>query len=828
MMRAGECRLLMRLGGLLAAGLCMLPIARADGNGYLRVTAGEGCVRVQFDPTGKGHYAARGAVLRPFRQMQPGRVEVDGDTVRFVGGRYCLPGVATGGYNGPFDHGEDLPPTGTLGQSFTVPAGGGWLCDVWALLTCSGVPDSAVTFTLRRDGPSGAVVASRLVRPVPNDTDVHLALPEPVPPGTYYLEIGQKRGGCYWWGCNTDVYPGGTAYVNGQPQPGKDWRFGYAMADVGIADWQVQAVGPELRCEATLREQAIAGTQPALALEFPWRRDGYDTNDPAITPFRYLFTDSGYWLPVEAFKRIEADWALEPACVTAQLHGTASYDLRVAHGRKGLQPRMDPDRLSMLLGPGGRIAVIPPDSRLPDYYPRFFTSDPGLDPALNRFLLTFLTNHESCPSGYEWDALKLSWVGGPIHDSLQRVILHFTHRIDPDGYIWSRGESRGWDGGDCSVFDSRHYDSNAPFILACWRWYCTTGDRGFLQASLETVRKATDYLLTTLHGSEGLLTIDSPRHNGVCGTAGPAPCASSYWDCIPAGYHDAYINAYFLPALKAASELERATGNKARAAELEQLLPQTKAEFNRAFWDDGRGRYIGWVDAAGGRHDPGMTYVNTIAATYGLADAEKTRRMYRWMTDEPTASGKRDTFSRWVFAPRSNTSHCAEQYNRLAYEDWCEDGGAILWTAFYEIMSRAQALGPDDAWARFRQIVARFEEPDHLVGGNPLCHGEINNHGGPPGSVGVWGEFPESGIAPCAFLYAFVGVQVDIAGLHVRPALPKGLAYAGVDGYVFHGHRLKITSYRDRVVVEWPGGKRVLAVPKGGEALVTEGMIAGK
>jgi hypothetical protein len=199
-----------------------------------------------------------------------------------------------------------------------------------------------------------------------------------------------------------------------------------------------------------------------------------------------------------------------------------------------------------------------------------------------------------------------------------------------------------------------------------------------------------------------------------------------------------------------------------------------------------------------------MTYVNTIAATHGLADREQVRRMFRWMTEEPTASGQPDTFSRWIFAPRSNTLHCSEQRNAYSYEEWCEDGGAILWTAYYEIMARARFLGADDAWRRFRQILDRSAMPDHLVGGDPLYRGEINNHNDQRGSVGLWGDFPESGLAPCAFLYAFVGVRADQDGLHLQPRIPRSLSYVGVDGLWYRGQRLKITAYRDRVELQTP------------------------
>jgi len=106
-----------------------------------------------------------------------------------------------------------------------------------------------------------------------------------------------------------------------------------------------------------------------------------------------------------------------------------------------------------------------------------------------------------------------------------------------------------------------------------------------------------------------------------------------------------------------------------------------------------------------------------------------------------------------------------------------------------------------------------------------MYRGEINNHGGPPGSVGVWGEFPESGLAPCAFLYGIAGIRADVGGMHIRPTLPSGIRFAGVDGLMFRGHRLKITSYRTHVTIEWSGGRLDLRVPQAGEITLTREML---
>ncbi len=117
------------------------------------------------------------------------------------------------------------------------------------------------------------------------------------------------------------------------------------------------------------------------------------------------------------------------------------------------------------------------------------------------------------------------------------------------------------------------------------------------------------------------------------------------------------------------------------------------------------GRFAGCVDNDGARHDYGFTFVNMDAAAYGLADPEQVRRIYHWMEKKPTASGKRDTYSRWVFAPRACTEFNPPSgiFNSPAsfppvrkhawwffgwratnYDDQCQSGGAILYTSYYD------------------------------------------------------------------------------------------------------------------------------------------------
>ena len=91
-----------------------------------------------------------------------------------------------------------------------------------------------------------------------------------------------------------------------------------------------------------------------------------------------------------------------------------------------------------------------------------------------------------------------------------------------------------------------------------------------------------------------------------------------------------------------------------------------------------------------------------------------------------------------------------------------QDGGAILYTSGFDVMARARYRSADDAWARMTAILDRWTEPDSICGGAPLYRGEgtVDAPGGAH-SVGTDVPFPESGLAPASFLYAFVGVEAE-------------------------------------------------------------------
>lgn len=106
----------------------------------------------------------------------------------------------------------ELLPEKTLGQSFTIDQ---------PMLSVSGrfptlrMTGSSLTLTLRRQGPSGQIVATTQFANIPDNAWLRLELPEPADPGVYYLEASGAEGRVGWWSHTEDKTPGGTAFAGG-------------------------------------------------------------------------------------------------------------------------------------------------------------------------------------------------------------------------------------------------------------------------------------------------------------------------------------------------------------------------------------------------------------------------------------------------------------------------------------------------------------------------------------------------------------------------------------------------------------------------------------
>lgn len=735
-----------------------------------------------------------------------------------------------------------LEPGHTLGQSFTVASG-----EFSSLRV--GVPtwhtsDGAATLTFRRDGPTGEVLATRRATAIADNSELALEF-EPLGPGVYYVELSEPSGTVGWWSSRDDQLAGGTAWADGQPDPAHDRMIIVPVGEPLSAELTLDLDGPRLDVRCAWQAPGEPLGSPQLLLYSPWTRDGYDVSPASGAVFSKVWTDRQRLFPAEQLKRGTINFGPGLDGTFVEFDGYANADLRVSGAPSiGYTWWSEASRLvNRLSVPAADNAVTfslepqPRDDTLPADWPSFIADDPALEADLNRF---FTERVMSYPGGGStpwivWSGPTGSWYTGPRRDAQGQSIAGLT--IDDDGYVYTWGNNAGWPFPDNAVYDTRHFDTNARFIIAAWEHFLWTGDRDWLAGQADRLQRAMAYQMTQLHGRHGLIVAASDNVRGRHGDLG-----NNYWDIQPFGYLDAYANAYFLASLRAWEQL-------AATLDLPDPWSATYAtahqRFDETFWDEAAGRYIGCVDIDGERHDYGFTFVNLEALAYGAGDAARAARIYDWLEHGTTWEGKADIYSRWIFAPRATTIHNARWgpgapppppgagkpwwmpgWHGTAWEEQCQDGGAILYTSYYDLVARQRYFGIDNAWRRFAQILARYREPDRLCGGGPLYRGEHPQqlH---PGAVGLDVPFPESGLVPSWYLEGAVGVRPTVDGLEVRPALPRSLRRAGVRNLTWHDQTMTIVVERAgrgyTVEVTQAGASQRHDVPAGGRVLLRVG-----
>ncbi len=442
-----------------------------------------------------------------------------------------------------------------------------------------------------------------------------------------------------------------------------------------------------------------------------------------------------------------------------------------------------------------------------------------------------------------WSAQKLSWTKEEwLKEELYKQMVNVP--MDTDGFVWAHTF------GQKHLDLSKHYSNNPLYILGIHRLYMWTRDHALLtdplpplpnpsapaypagvDTMLNKVRKAMAFILTEQQGSSGLLINSDPENDGTA-----TAHASNYWDNYPMGYKSAYENILFYGSVEAMAELEDAVGDASRAAQLRAQLPNIKQAFNETFWDAQLGRYIGAIDIIGEKHDYGFTFLNAMAVMYGLADEEQADDIYSWLDGERIIAGDTSTGSDiyyWQWAPRANTLAIEARqpywwysYNgaisagvggSATYGNHLENGGAIFYTSYDDMMGSLKlAGGADRAFGRMEQIIEEFHQDE-------LRRDPANNVGA-PWTVGIIGEYPESGIVPLIMGDGFLGLSAKADGLHIKPNLPSELESAGLREVVYAGQTYHIQGDRNATavsVLSMPDGSIEVIVPNGEEYMLS-------
>jgi len=230
----------------------------------------------------------------------------------------------------------------------------------------------------------------------------------------------------------------------------------------------------------------------------------------------------------------------------------------------------------------------------------------------------------------EWVGLKFNFtdyekVNDTYLDLLVRIRTGSDTWSNDDGYVWATPDSPL----HLNATFGCHYSLNPIYILAIRNYLLQCNRQGkfnddgtefteFLnltntqgQSIQYKVDKAMSYMMNTLSGKTGIMTINDPAKDGT--TSG---MSSNYWDVHKTfGYMSAYENAYFYASLLAYADIydfkadnyakngQSAEAEKARdvAEEYRGYAEVTREKYNTLFWDEAKGRYIGGINADGER-----------------------------------------------------------------------------------------------------------------------------------------------------------------------------------------------------------------------------------
>lgn len=794
-------------------------------NQYIRLDLkGSSIVRLQVDPNGQGARSLDFA-----RNLNPEFWQTTPETkITVSGSRANITNLQMRAYTpitnaGDIDLPDRLEPGHTLSQTFSIPPGVTFN-SASAKIPTWNKNNSGVTLSLYKDD---LLLASRRIRNAKDNAWQAITTPMPCGKGTYKLEISEPVGEVGWWSSSSSELPTGKAQADGKAVQGsRDIRIdGYKMNGTGQIHLALDGSVLRVQAELTPAKGTTLKTLP-WRWNTSWTANGYDCSPKAGVVFSRFFSDNQRYIPVQQLKRRKSDGGIAfNGCKWIEMDGTHDADLVLSSSDIHMHWELSPRQMSIrfdtpvkeesgILKSEWTLMVKSPDGMVPDEFPHFSCSDPKLEQDLNTFWWERAFSYPSPASGaaewFEWMALTRGWFAGPQRDGETRALLDVP--LTNEGYVHTWGGTVGWP--LVRNRDTRHFDTNARFILACWRHYLWTGDKEFLEKQADRLRSAMYYQLEILHGKDGLIVtpdVKTGRHQDL---------SDNYWDVLPFGHLDAYANIAYYGSLSAMEQMQKALG-ETPLVNYAALRDKAHERYDEVFWNNDAGRYVGCVDIDGIKHDYGFTFVNLEALYYGLGDAEKAKRIYKWMETEPTSSGKADTYSQWIFAPRTNTIHNpmwrddapADERKNKAKPWWtfwwkgtrygaqCQDGGAILYTSFFDLMNRTHYQGADNAWERFMEILSRYRMPDKLCGGSPLYRGEKPQQED-AGSIGVDMPFPESGLVPCYFLYGVIGLEATPEGLRITPSLPNALEYAEVRKINWQGMSLRIRVTRSSATVD--------------------------
>lgn len=451
-------------------------------------------------------------------------------------------------------------------------------------------------------------------------------------------------------------------------------------------------------------------------------------------------------------------------------------------------------------------------------------------------------------------------------------------------------------------FDTRHSNNNGNYISSLKEYYSMTGDVEFVKENITKARKAMNFYLQMYDADMQLNNQTYLYGHGGSKTELATGLGNGYWDILYTPQYDFQSNMYFYRALEDLAYLEDVlvdngitvstsaaiqtvtTSTKGTSTYIETIstlnstASNVKAKMQSYFWNETTGRYMAGLDNDGNKVDYGYTMWNLEAIELGIATTTQETSIMDWMNGDRTVAGDTSTGTdlyAYGFAPRTATvndeatatdisgifgAFVQNGFNtdisNQAFGDCVQFGGSVMYSSYYDLMSRISVKGADNAFTRLKGIQSWYEGVSDYYKNNDVVTDEFylqyflskgitpqnGAKGYGNGAVGIDGEFTESLLTLAAIPYGFFGIDTDDGKcLSVAPSLPSTLDYWKIENMAFNGATYDVSIYEDAVridsvrgetsgltiaiTLDCPEGKKVYVNGEETDATITDGKV---
>lgn len=178
-------------------------------------------------------------------------------------------------------------------------------------------------------------------------------------------------------------------------------------------------------------------------------------------------------------------------------------------------------------------------------------------------------------------------------------------------------------------------DTYPSLLIAAGLYIQNANDRSWARANYDNLAAWANKMMEADKNGNGLIEHPHSGNSGDRATADRRP--ANWWDTINFGHEDAYSNALAYRACVLFAEVARHLGKTGDADAYAAKAAKLRAAYKPAFLNPASGVLAGWKSADGKLHDYYFTFVNGLAASYGLLEAEEANavmnRLLRKMAD---------------------------------------------------------------------------------------------------------------------------------------------------------------------------------------------------